>query len=47
MLHSGSGSPILDWISLSYLPKNIAPEIQAVEVQDPGVRIQLMPLANG
>ncbi len=43
VLHSGSGSPILDWISLSYLPKNIAPEIQAVAVQDPGVRIQLMP----
>ncbi len=46
VLHSGSGSPILDWISLSYLPKNIAPEIQAVEVQDPGVRIQLMPVGG-
>ena len=40
VLHSGSGSPMLDWISLSYLPKNIPPEIQAVEVQDPGVRVQ-------
>jgi hypothetical protein len=40
VLHSGSGSPILDWISLSYLPKNVAPEIQAIEMQDPGIRVQ-------
>lgn len=43
VLHSGSGSPVLDWISLSYLPKNVAPEIQAIEVQDPGLRIQVIP----
>jgi hypothetical protein len=42
VLHSGSGSPVLDWVSLSYLPKNVAPEVQAVQLQDPGVRMQAL-----
>jgi hypothetical protein len=40
VLRSGSPSPVLSWMSLSYLPKNVAPQIDGIAVQDPGVRIQ-------
>jgi WD40 repeat protein len=40
VLRSGSPSPVLSWMSLSYLPKNVAPLIDGIAVQDPGVRIQ-------
>jgi WD40 repeat protein len=39
-LRSGSPSPVISWMSLSYLPKNVAPQIDAIAVQDPGVRLQ-------
>ena len=37
---SGSPAPAIDWFSIAYLPKNIAPEVTAIAVQDPGVRVQ-------
>jgi sugar lactone lactonase YvrE len=40
---TGSGaasSPQVAWVSVAYLPKNVAPVIDAVVVQDPGVRVQ-------
>ncbi len=37
---TGSAAPAIDWFSIAYLPKNIAPEITAIAVQDPGVRVQ-------
>jgi len=40
VLRSGSPSPVLSWMSLSYLPKNIAPQVDGIAVQDPGIRIQ-------
>ena len=40
VLRSGSPSPVLSWMSLSYLPKNIAPQIDGIAVQDPGIRVQ-------
>jgi hypothetical protein len=40
VLRSGSPSPVISWLSLSYLPKNVAPQIDGIAVQDPGVRIQ-------
>jgi hypothetical protein len=40
VLRSGSPSPVLSWMSLSYLPKNVAPQIDGIAVQDPGIRIQ-------
>jgi WD40 repeat protein len=40
VLRSGSPSPILSWMSLSYLPKNVAPQIDGIAVQDPGIRVQ-------
>jgi hypothetical protein len=36
----GSPAPAIDWFSIAYLPKNIAPEVTAIAVQDPGVRVQ-------
>jgi len=32
-------APELSWVSLAYLPKNIAPEIDSIALQDPGIRI--------
>jgi hypothetical protein len=32
--------PNISWVGLSYLPKNIAPRIDAIVLQNPGVRIQ-------
>jgi hypothetical protein len=42
VLHGASGmpAPAIDWFSIAYLPKNIAPEITAIAIQDPGVRVQ-------
>jgi hypothetical protein len=40
VLRSGSPSPIISWLSLSYLPKNVAPIVDGIAVQDPGVRVQ-------
>ena len=36
----GGPAPAIDWFSIAYLPKNIAPQITAIAVQDPGVRVQ-------
>jgi hypothetical protein len=33
------GQPSLSWVSLAYLPKNVAPVIDAIAVQDPGIRV--------
>jgi WD40 repeat protein len=37
---SGGSAPAIDWFSIAYLPKNIAPEVTAIAIQDPGVRVQ-------
>ncbi len=40
VLHGGAGpAPELSWVSLAYLPKNLAPRIDAVAVQNPGIRL--------
>ncbi len=36
---SGSPAPAIDWFSIAYLPKNIPPEVTAIALQDPGVRV--------
>lgn len=33
-------TPNIAWVSVAYLPKNVAPEIEAIAVQNPGVRVQ-------
>ena len=32
--------PELDWVSVAYLPKNVAPEVTGIAIQNPGVRTQ-------
>jgi hypothetical protein len=34
------GPPEVSWVSLAYQPINVAPEIDAIQIQDPGVRVQ-------
>ena len=36
---ASGGQPSLSWVSLAYQPKNVAPVIDAIAVQDPGVRL--------
>ena len=35
-----SASPCISWVSLAYLPKNVAPTIDSIVVQNPNVRVQ-------
>jgi hypothetical protein len=38
------GAPTISWVSLAYLPKNLAPVIDSVVLEDPGIRMrQLIP----
>jgi len=37
---TGKATPELDWVSLAYLPKNVAPEVTAIALQNPGIRLQ-------
>ena len=40
VLRSGRGpAPEISWVSLAYLPKNVPPRIDAIAVQNPGVRV--------
>jgi len=34
------GAPNISWVSLAYQPKNVAPAIDDVAIQDPGIRVQ-------
>ncbi len=42
VLHGGGTGPApeVDWVSVAYLPKNIAPEVTAIALQNPGIRAQ-------
>jgi hypothetical protein len=46
VLHAGSTKPAVDSVTLNYLPKNVAPEIDEVTVQV-GVRYQPLPKLTG
>jgi hypothetical protein len=40
VLHGGSGpEPELSWVNVAYLPKNTAPRITSIALQNPGVRV--------
>jgi hypothetical protein len=34
------GAPNISWVNLAYQPKNVAPVIDDIAIQDPGVRVQ-------
>jgi hypothetical protein len=46
VLHAGSVKPAVDTVTLNYLPKNVAPEIEDIAVQI-GVRYQPLPKPAG
>lgn len=46
VLHAGSTKPVVDTVTLNYLPKNVAPEIDDVTVQV-GTRYQPLPKSTG
>jgi hypothetical protein len=40
VIHDGRPGDGITWVSLAYLPRNVAPVIDAIVLQDPGVRAQ-------
>ncbi len=40
VIHDGRPGGGFDWVSLAYLPRNVAPIIDGIALQDPGVRAQ-------
>jgi WD40 repeat protein len=36
----GGGAPNISWVNIAYQPKNVAPVIDDIVVQDPGIRVQ-------
>jgi outer membrane protein assembly factor BamB len=40
VIHDGRSGDGVSWVNLAYLPRNVAPVIEAIAVQDPGVRAQ-------
>ena len=47
VIHDGRAGDGIDWVSVSYQPKNVAPVIDGIAVQDPGVRAQAQQLITG
>lgn len=41
------GIPSISWVSLAYLPKNVAPVIDDIAIQDPGIRAMGFPSQPG
>jgi hypothetical protein len=40
VIHDGRPGDGIDWVSLAYLPANVAPVIDGIAIQDPGIRAQ-------
>ena len=40
VIHDGRPGDGIDWVSVAYLPKNVAPVIDGIAMQEPGVRAQ-------
>jgi outer membrane protein assembly factor BamB len=48
VIHDGRPGDGIEWVSLAYEPKNVAPVIDGITIQEPGVRAQPQPnLATG
>ncbi len=48
VIHDGRPGDGIDWVNLAYLPRNVAPVIDGIALQDPGVRAQSqMGIATG
>jgi hypothetical protein len=40
VIHDGRADNGIDWVSVTYLPKNVAPVIDGIAVEEPGLRAQ-------
>jgi len=47
VIHDGRPGDGIDWVSVAYLPRNVAPMIDGIAIQDPGVRAQLPVVITG
>ena len=47
VIHDGRPGDGIDWVSAAYLPRNVAPVIDGIAMQDPGVRAQLALIVTG
>jgi hypothetical protein len=48
VIHDGRPGDGIEWVTLAYQPKNVAPVIDGIQLQEPGVRAQGQPpLATG
>jgi len=47
VIHDGRLGDGIDWVSVAYLPKNVAPVIDGIAMQDPGVRVQQAVVITG
>jgi len=47
VIHDGRPGDGIDWVSVAYLPRNVAPVIDGIAMQDPGVRAQAPVLIAG
>jgi WD40 repeat protein len=47
IIHDGRPGDGIDWVSLAYLPRNVAPVIDGIALQDPGVRAQSQMISTG
>ncbi len=46
VIHDGRAGDGIDWVSVAFQPKNVAPVVDGIAIQDPGVRAQA-PIALG
>jgi len=44
VIHDGRPGDGIEWVSLAYQPKNVAPVIDGIMIQDPGLRAQGQPV---
>ncbi len=47
VIHDGRPGDGINWVNLAYLPRNVAPVIEAIAVQDPGIRAQANIIIQG
>jgi len=47
VIHDGRAGDGIDWVSVAYLPRNVAPVIDGIAIQEPGVRAQSVPSMAG
>ena len=46
VIHDGRPGDGIDWVSLAYLPRNVAPVIDGIAIQEPGLRAQIQPVVS-